>query len=214
MPPLATALFDYELPDGLVAREPVPRRDQSRLLVINRAERSLHHLGFTDLPRFLGAGDALFRNNATVIPARLRAVRPGGAKVECLLLEREKEENRDPGKGEVWRCLLKPGRRLRTGAGFAGMAGAFAGQIVSWEDDGTARIRFLTAGEALTEVARRQGEMPLPPYLGPRSASSRSATGSATKPSMPIRNSRWRWRRPPRVCISQTRFWPFSPGRA
>ncbi|HYP17334.1 MAG TPA: S-adenosylmethionine:tRNA ribosyltransferase-isomerase, partial [Opitutus sp.] len=84
--PLATDLFDYSLPSRLIAQTPAARRDQSRLLVVDRARRTLAHHTFADLPQFLRSGDTLFRNNAAVLPARLKAQRPTGGCVECFLL--------------------------------------------------------------------------------------------------------------------------------
>jgi S-adenosylmethionine:tRNA ribosyltransferase-isomerase len=128
-------------------------------MVIDRATRAVAHHVFSDLPQFLCAGDTLFRNNAAVLPARLHARRPTGGQVECFLLR--------PIEGErIWRCLVKPGRRLAAGATFADPAGAFAGEIVGKEADGSALVRFTTAsGEAITAVANRLGEVPLPPYI-------------------------------------------------
>src|SRR5882724_9831742 len=86
MPPLATDLFDYALPPRLIAQTPAARRDQSRLLVVDRAAHTIAHHTFAELPKFLRAGDTLFRNNAAVLPARLHAQRPTGGHVECFLL--------------------------------------------------------------------------------------------------------------------------------
>jgi S-adenosylmethionine:tRNA ribosyltransferase-isomerase len=157
--PLATDLFDYALPERLIAQTPAARRDQSRLLVVDRAKRTLAHHVFSDLPQFLRAGDLLFRNNAAVLPARLHAQRPSGGRVECLLLR--------PVEGEhTWRCLVKPGRRLAVGATFAHPSGAFAGEIVAKEPDGSALVRFTTArNEPITTVANQLGDVPLPPYI-------------------------------------------------
>ncbi len=167
--PLATDLFDYTLPPHLVAQTPAARRDRSRLLVVDRATRQLAHHVFADLPQFLRAGDTLFRNNAAVLPARLHAQRPTGGQVECFLLR--------PGEGErTWRCLVKPGRRLGIGATFADPGGAFAGEIMAKEPDGSALVRFTTAnGQAITEVANQLGDVPLPPYIA-RSDSAQRAT--------------------------------------
>jgi S-adenosylmethionine:tRNA ribosyltransferase-isomerase len=157
--PLATDLFDYALPERLIAQTPAARRDQSRLLVVDRATRKLAHHVFSDLPRFLRAGDRLFRNNAAVLPARLHAQRPSGGRVECLLLR--------PVEGEqTWRCLVKPGRRLAVGATFAHPSGTFAGEIVAKEPDGSALVRFTTArNEPITTIANQLGDVPLPPYI-------------------------------------------------
>lgn len=159
MPPLATDLFDYDLPAQLIAQTPAARRDASRLLVVDRLAHRISHHHFADLPQFLAKGDTLFRNNAAVLPARLRAVRPTGGQVECFLL-------RPADGGQVWRCLVKPGRRLQVGATFAHPDGAFRGEVVEREADGSALIRFNTPDdEPITHVANRLGEVPLPPYI-------------------------------------------------
>ena len=157
--PLATDLFDYPLPPHLIAQEPAARRDESRLLVVDRATHTHSHHTFADLPRFLRPGDTLFRNNAAVLPARLHAERPTGGRVECFLLR--------PVEGEhTWRCLVKPGRRLAVGATFTGAGGGFTGEIVRKEPDGSAWVRFTTqTGETITSVANRLGDVPLPPYI-------------------------------------------------
>jgi S-adenosylmethionine:tRNA ribosyltransferase-isomerase len=156
---LATDLFDYELPPRLIAQTPAARRDQCRLLVVDRAKRSISHHRFTDLPQFVRAGDTLFRNNAAVLPARLHARRPTGGLVECFLLR--------PVEGvDVWRCLIKPGRRLAIGATFADPRQSFTGTVVAKEPAGSALVRFTTAnGEPITAVANRLGDVPLPPYI-------------------------------------------------
>ena len=79
---MKTDLFDYPLPERLIAQKPADRRDQSRLLVVHRAEHRIEHRHFRDLPEYLQAGDCLFRNNAAFIPARLHAMRPTGGQVE------------------------------------------------------------------------------------------------------------------------------------
>jgi len=166
MPPLATALFDYELPPDLIAQAPAERRDGSRLLVVDRAARSVAHHAFSDLPVFLRPGDTLFRNNVAVLPARLRARRPTGAQVECLLLR--------PEGADVWQCLLKPGRRMPVGSTFGGPAEEFTGAVVAKETDGTAKVRFTTRdGETVAALANRLGDVPLPPYIDRRDASLR-----------------------------------------
>lgn len=159
MPPLPTTLFDYDLPPRLIAQVPAARRDQSRLLVVDRAARTLAHRTFADLPEYLQAGDTLFRNNAAVLPARLHARRPTGGQVECLLLR--------PADGaQVWRCLVKPGKKLPAGATFAHPTGAFTGEIVSKDSDGSALVRFTTRkGETITALANQLGDVPLPPYI-------------------------------------------------
>lgn len=159
MPPLATELFDYELPPRLVAQVPSPRRDASRLLVVHRRTRLLEHRTFADLPEYLENGDILLRNNAAVLPARLHARRPTGGAVECFLLR--------PVAGDrQWRCLVKPGRRLPVGAEFTHPCGAFGGKIIARASDGSAVVEFETPnGESITTVANRLGDVPLPPYI-------------------------------------------------
>jgi S-adenosylmethionine:tRNA ribosyltransferase-isomerase len=156
---LSTDLFDYALPTELIAQTPAARRDASRLLVVDRAAHTVSHHAFADLPRFLRPGDRIFRNNAAVLPARLQAFRPTGGAVECFLLD----SRDDPW---VWRCLVRPGRKLPVGAHFAAANGAFAAEVLAWDEDGTAVVRFATAnGESVVEVARRTGDIPLPPYI-------------------------------------------------
>ena len=174
MPPLAAELFDYTLPPELVAQVPAACRDRSRLLVVHRATRTLEHRTFADLPAYLRSGDTLFRNNAAVLPARLHAWRPTGGQVECFLLRPLEDER-------TWRCLIKPGRKLPVGATFAHATGAFTGEIVGRELDGTSAVRFTTAAdEPITALANRLGEVPLPPYIQ-RDESSATAPGDATQ---------------------------------
>lgn len=159
MPPLAAELFDYELPPRLIAQTPVARRDESRLLVVHRADRRLEHRTFRDLAEYLRAGDTLIRNNAAVFPARLRAQRPTGGQVECFLLHPLNDDF-------TWRCLVKPGRKLPVGATFADAAGAYSATITVRHDDGSAVVRFATAhGESVATLANRLGAVPLPPYI-------------------------------------------------
>ena len=158
--PLLTAQFDYELPAELIAQTPALKRDQSRLMVINRKTKKIEHKSFKDLPDYLSSSDILFRNNASVLPARLRGVRPTGGAVECLLLEKV------PSEIETWRCLLKPGRKLPKGNTFSGLNNEFIATIINKEEDGIAEVAFKTTNNAsLVSIARAIGEMPLPPYI-------------------------------------------------
>jgi len=158
--PLSTDLFDYQLPPHLVAQSPAAQRDRSRLLVVDRANRTLAHHVFADLPQFLRAGDVLIRNNASVLPARLFAQRPTGGAVECFLLHAE------PAHGaNTWTCLIKPGKKLPVGATFA-QADAFNATVVAKHENGSAVVRFSTPhDEPITTVANRLGQIPLPPYI-------------------------------------------------
>jgi S-adenosylmethionine:tRNA ribosyltransferase-isomerase len=165
--PLRTDLFDYTLPERLIAQTPAARRDQSRLLVVDRRAHAVSHHVFAELPEFLRSGDILFRNVAAVLPARLRAERPTGGRVECLLL-RPAGTGPGPDGADEWWCLLRPARKLPVGATFAA-AGAFAATVLARESEGLARVAFRTPGaESIVAVANRLGEMPLPPYIHPR----------------------------------------------
>jgi S-adenosylmethionine:tRNA ribosyltransferase-isomerase len=147
------------LPPQLIAQIPAARRDESRLLVVNRATHSTSHHLFSDLPQFLRRGDTLFRNDAAVLPARLHAQRPTGGQVECFLL-------RATDTPDTWRCLIKPGKKLPVGATFAHPSGTFSGTIVTRESDGSAVVRFETANHLpITAVANQLGDVPLPPYI-------------------------------------------------
>jgi S-adenosylmethionine:tRNA ribosyltransferase-isomerase len=166
-PCVNTDLFDYPLPGRLIAQQPAQRRDESRLLVVDRATRRLEHRHFRDLPAYLRAGDTLFRNNAAVIPARLHATRPTGGQVECLLLRPAASFQVSGFSSQVsdgWWCLLRPGKKLPVGATF-GLADAFTATVLEKTADGLARVSFTTTGGDIVAVANRIGEMPLPPYI-------------------------------------------------
>ena len=155
-----TALFDYPLPARLIAQRPADRRDASRLLVVDRQAHTVAHRHFRDLPEYLRAGDRLFRNNATVIPARLHATRPTGGQVECLLL-------RPAAAGGEWWCLLRPGKKLPAGSTF-GLEGCFSATVREKSADGLVRVAFQVNDGDILAVANRIGEMPLPPYIAAR----------------------------------------------
>ncbi|HZZ58010.1 MAG TPA: S-adenosylmethionine:tRNA ribosyltransferase-isomerase, partial [Opitutaceae bacterium] len=156
---LPTHLFDYDLPPELIAQTPAARRDESRLLVVRRRERAIEHHRFADLPGLLGKGDRLFRNNAAVIPARLAGIRPTGGRVECFLLAATETP-------AIWRCLVRPARKLPVGARFADPDGAYAAEVVRQGQEGEAWVRFeLPEGDSVLALAERRGHIPLPPYI-------------------------------------------------
>ena len=161
-----TDVFDYSLPERLIAQQPTGHRDQSRLLVVNRKDHSVAHRFFRDLPEYLEGGDCLFRNNAAVIPARLHAQRSNGGQVECLLLRPVTAQ--DPSTHSTitdeWWCLLRPGKKLPIGATF-GIKDLFTGTVLEKTDDGLVRASFVTASNDILSVANQIGEMPLPPYI-------------------------------------------------
>lgn len=153
---MRTSDFWFDLPENLIAQTPLEQRDQSRLLHFNRANNSIEHLHFSDLPRFLHPGDCLILNDSRVLPARLIGRRATGGQVEVLLL-------RDLGNDE-WECLTKPGKKTRPGAEITFGDDTLKATVLSTGDNGTRRIKFEYDGIFL-EVLERLGRMPLPPYI-------------------------------------------------
>jgi len=160
---IPTDRIAYDLPADLIAQTPAARRDGSRLLVVDRASRSVEHRMFSDLPGYLLPGDTLFRNTAAVLPARLHGKRPTGGRVECFLLRRTSPE----GQGrETWQCLVKPGRKLPPGASFELAGGALLATVVSSAGEGSVEVGFeVRGGGSVVEAANRAGDVPLPPYI-------------------------------------------------
>lgn len=149
--------FWFELPEELIAQDPLEDRSSSRLLVMDRKTGELQHKHFYDVLDYLKAGDCLVINDTKVIPARLHGVKEEtGAHVEILLLKRKSKDE--------WECLVKPGKKLRTGARVDFGEGLLKGEIVETIDDGNRIIRFFYEG-IFEEVLDRLGEMPLPPYI-------------------------------------------------
>ncbi|MCU0783913.1 MAG: S-adenosylmethionine:tRNA ribosyltransferase-isomerase, partial [Verrucomicrobia bacterium] len=159
---MRTADFDFDLPPALIAQQPAPQRDQSRLLVLHRDKGRVGHRRFRDLLEFLRAGDVLVLNNSRVIPARLHGVnaKTGGA-FEMLLLE-ENEAN-------DWWAMLKPGKRARIGTQIQignrqSATGNIKATVVETNDAGHRRLRFDGLRNIL-DVLDELGEVPLPPYI-------------------------------------------------
>jgi S-adenosylmethionine:tRNA ribosyltransferase-isomerase len=149
--------FDYQLPDNLIAQEPLAERDASRMLIVDRATQSWRDSHFNELPQQLSAGDLLVLNNTRVFAARLRGKRvPFGGSIE-LLLARELEPN-------VWEALARPARRLRIGDRIDFANGALHGYVADSFDNGLRVIKFET-NESLDDLIDRIGEPPLPPYI-------------------------------------------------
>ncbi|OIQ11765.1 tRNA preQ1(34) S-adenosylmethionine ribosyltransferase-isomerase QueA [Neomoorella thermoacetica] len=150
--------FDYELPPGQIAQQPVEPRDASRLLVLHRKGGFLEHRHFYDLPRYLHPGDVLVVNETKVIPARLWGYRAGtGAKIEVLLLTRQ--------EGDTWETLVRPGRRVPVGAELIFGGGELQARVKGVTPAG-GRIMEFSYQEGPWEVLlERLGEMPLPPYI-------------------------------------------------
>jgi S-adenosylmethionine:tRNA ribosyltransferase-isomerase len=155
----STSDFEYELPESLIARHPAARRDESRLLVLDRSADALRDLRFRDLVSLVPTGDALVLNDTRVFPARLRGRKPSGARAEILLLRRE---DGDP-EGRTWRALVRPGGKLKPGRRVA-VAPGLDIAILDSTPDGGRIVRLEGAGDPL-ELIERHGEVPLPPYL-------------------------------------------------
>ncbi len=154
---MKTSDFFYDLPPELIAQTPIERRDGSRLLTLDRETGRTEHRRFYELPELLRPGDCLILNDSRVLPARLLGQRlPGGGACEVLLLI-DRGEN-------VWECLVRPGRKLRTGARLTFGGGELTAQVVGEEADGNRLVRFEYRGIFL-EVLERLGKMPLPPYI-------------------------------------------------
>ena len=154
---MKTSDFYYDLPPELIAQTPLEKRDESRLLCLDKATGEWSHHHFYELPDFLRAGDCLILNNSRVLPARLLGHRlPGGGACEVLLL-------RDKGD-KVWECLVRPGKHLREGARVSFGDGELTAEIAEVLPDGNRLVRFDYEGIFL-EVLERLGKMPLPPYI-------------------------------------------------
>jgi S-adenosylmethionine:tRNA ribosyltransferase-isomerase len=157
-----TALFDYELPEELIAQEPAEPRDSSRLLVLERGGGDLEDRVFSELPALLRPGDCLVVNRSRVIPARLLGVAEADGKPVELLLLRTLADGR-------WEALVQPGRRCRVGARVA-LAGGAARARIAGEGAAGARIVTIEAPFPVPELLERHGLPPLPPYIARHAA--------------------------------------------
>lgn len=150
--------FDYELPPERIAQEPLPERDASRLLVLDRRTGAVEHGTFRDLPELLAPGDLLVVNRSRVFPARLLGRRAGGGAAEVLLVR--------PVGGGDWEALVRPGRRLRPGD-LVHVAGELSVRIESGPlpPEGRRRVRLLCTSDDVETLLDRVGHTPLPPYV-------------------------------------------------
>ena len=153
---MKTSDFNYDLPQELIAQTPLDRRDGSRLMTLDKTTGEIGHHHFYDLPQFLRPGDCLVLNNSRVLPARLIGHRPTGGAVEILLLV-------DKG-GDVWECLVRPGKKLREGARVTFGEGQLQAEVQEVLPDGNRLVHFEYKGIFL-EVLDELGRMPLPPYI-------------------------------------------------
>ena len=154
---MKTSDFFYELPEELIAQDPLEDRTASRLLVLDRKTDKLEHKVFSDVIDYLNPGDCLVINNTRVIPARLIGEKEGtGGKVEILLLKRR--------ENDIWESLVKPGKKLRLGARVTFGDGRLKAEILEIAEEGNRLVKFYYEG-IFEEILDSLGEMPLPPYI-------------------------------------------------
>ena len=149
--------FDYELPEELIAQDPIEDRSSSRLLMLDKKTGAIEHHIFRDIIDALNPGDCLVINNTRVIPARLLGVKEDtGAAIEVLLLKR-----RD---NDIWETLVKPGKKMKLGAVVSFGDGILKGTVVDVVEEGNRLIQFSYEG-IFEEILDQLGQMPLPPYI-------------------------------------------------
>ncbi len=154
---METKDFYYDLPEELIAQDPLEKRSDSRLLVVDKHTGAINHKHFYNIIDYLHKGDCLVINDTKVIPARLHGVKEEtGAHVEVLLLQRKSTTD--------WECLVKPGKKMRNGARVSFGDGLLKGEVIDTIDDGNRIIRFEFDG-IWEEVLDKLGEMPIPPYI-------------------------------------------------
>ncbi len=177
--------FDYPLPESLVAQEPLPERDASRLLVVPRDGGALEHRRFRELPDLLRPGDLVVANDSRVLPARLVGRKPSGGRCELLLVEPLESP-----PGARWRALGQSSKPIRPGTRLA--FGTLEAEVEAAEGDGFFLVRFDRGGAELERALEREGQVPLPPYIrrAPRPADREryqtilaSAPGSVAAPT-------------------------------
>lgn len=148
--------FNYYLPEELIAQVPIKKRDESRLMVLDREKKTIEHKVFKDIIEYLNPGDCLVRNNTKVLPARLYGKKETGAKIEFLLLNRI--------KGDIWECIVKPGSKLKPGTNVTFGEGKLKATILDVMPGGTRKVEFFYDG-IFNEILDEIGLMPLPPYI-------------------------------------------------
>lgn len=148
--------FNYELPEGLIAQVPLEKRDESRLMVLNRKNKTIEHKTFKDIIDFLEPGDCLVRNNTKVIPARIYGKKETGANVEFLLLNNI--------EGDIWETIVRPGNKLHIGTKVIFGEGLLEAEILDILPGGTRKVEFHYKG-IFNEILDQIGLMPLPPYI-------------------------------------------------
>ena len=153
---MKVADFDYELPEELIAQTPIKKRDESRLMVLNRKNKTIEHKVFKDIIDYLKPGDVLVRNNTKVIPARLYGKKETGANVEFLLLNNI--------ENDIWEAIVRPGNKLHVGTKVIFGDGILEAKILEIMPGGTRKVEFKYEG-IFNEILDKIGLMPLPPYI-------------------------------------------------
>ena len=154
---MKTSDFYYDLPEELIAQDPLEDRSSSRLLVLDKKTGKTEHHVFREITNYLNPGDCLVLNDTKVIPARLIGVKEEtGAKIEVLLLKR--------GADDVWETLVKPGKKCKIGTKIVFGEGILTGEVVDIVEEGNRLIQFHYEG-IFEEILDRLGQMPLPPYI-------------------------------------------------
>ncbi len=148
--------FNYELPEELIAQTPIEKRDESRLMVLDRKNQTIEHRKFKDIIEYLEPGDVLVRNNTKVIPARLYGKKETGAKIEFLLLNNIEKD--------IWECIVRPGNKLHVGTNVIFGDGILNAKILEVMPGGTRKVEFNYNG-IFNEILDKIGLMPLPPYI-------------------------------------------------
>ena len=157
---MKTSDFNFHLPEELIAQHPLEKRDNSRLMVLDKATGEIEHKHFNDVLNYLNPGDTLVLNNTRVLPARLIGEKENtGGKIEFLLLKRI--------EGDKWECLAKPGKRAKIGTIFTFGEGKLKCKVVDIVEEGNRVIEFIYDG-IFEQVLDELGEMPLPPYITER----------------------------------------------
>lgn len=151
--------FDYELPEELIAQTPYDKRDEARLMVLNRENETIENKVFKDVIDYLEPGDCLVINNTKVLPARLYGVKDTGAKVEFLLLKRLEKD--------FWEVMVRPGNKLRPGTRVSFGDGILKAEILDVLEGGNRKVKFEYDG-IFNEILDKIGLMPLPPYIKER----------------------------------------------
>ena len=148
--------FNYYLPEELMAQTPIEKRDESRLMVLDKNTGEIEHKIFRDIIDYLQPGDCLVRNNTKVIPARLYGKKETGANVEFVLLKNL--------EGDIWEAMVRPGNKLHSGAKVIFGDGLLRAEILETLQDGTRKVKFEYDG-IFNEILDKIGLMPLPPYI-------------------------------------------------